>query len=77
MIKQFILNAVNSWATSTAGVVLGGPKILDGIKGLLDTDPATAIDWKVLLVGLGILVMGLMTRDWTKGLIKSERTPSV
>jgi hypothetical protein len=75
MIKQFFLNALNSWATSTAGVALGGPKIYTGLLGLLDTDPATAIDWKVLMTGVGILALGLLMRDWTKALVKSERHP--
>lgn len=77
MIKQFFLNALNSWATSALGLVLGGPEIYAGLQGVLDTDPATTVDWKVLAVGVGILFMGMITRDWTKGLFKSERNPEI
>lgn len=77
MIKQFIFNALNSWVTSAAGTVIGLPEIWGGLKGLLDEDPATGVVWKTLLTGAGILFMGLMTRDWTKGWLKSDRNPDV
>ena len=76
MIKQFILNAVNSWVTSAGGAILGVPEIYKGIQGLLDTDPATTIEWALVLKGAGILFAGMMMRDWTKARIPSERHPS-
>jgi hypothetical protein len=75
MIKQFFLNALNSWATSTFFNDTATTEIYTGLLGLLDTDPATAIDWKVLMTGVGILALGLLMRDWTKALVKSERHP--
>lgn len=75
MIKQFVLNAINSWVTSLAGTILGLPQIWEGLKPLLDDDPATGVIWGVLVTGLGTLFAGLMMRDWTKALVKSERHP--
>ena len=75
MIKQFIFNALNSWLTSGAGAVWGGPKIWEGIKGLFDSDASTGMVWPVFWSGLGILVTLLMARDWTKGFFKSKRLP--
>jgi len=76
-VKQFFLNAINSWVTSLTGIVLGVPEIWEGLKPLLDDDPATGVVWGTLMTGVGILVVGLFTRDWTKGLIKSERNPNI
>ena len=73
MIKQFIFNSLNSWFSSGVGVIWGGPKIWEGMKGLFDADPVTAIDWKIALPGLGILAAFLMVRDFTKGWLKSDR----
>ena len=67
--KALIYNAMNSWVTSLAGTVVGAPEIWAGLKGLFDDDPATTIIWKSLMTGVGILVVGLFTRDWTKGWI--------
>ena len=74
-IKQFVLNAMNSWVTSSLGAIAGVPLIWEGLKPLLDDDPATGIVWKVLLTGIGALFGGLMMRDWTKAIVPSERHP--
>ncbi len=75
-IKQFILNAVNGWVTTSVGAVIGLPEIWQGIQPLLDDDPATGIIWKTVLTGVGILLAGMFTRDWTKAVVKSESHPN-
>lgn len=69
MLKQFIFNAVNSWVTSAGGVILGVPELWEGLKPLLDSDPATEPLWGLVLKGAGILFAGFMMRDWTKKVV--------
>jgi len=66
MIKKFVYNALNSWVTSGVGAVLGVPQMWEGMKGFMDDDPATGIVWKTVFTGIGILFVGMMTRDHTK-----------
>jgi len=68
MLKNLFLQAVNSWVTSTAGVIVGLPEIWAGI-GPMFADPAGSIDWKAVVTGIGILIVGLMARDWTKNVV--------
>lgn len=67
MIKKFILNAANSYVTSSMGLAFGLPDIIKGLEPLWDGDPETGILWAPLKLGAGILLAGLMARDWTKG----------
>ena len=69
MIKSFIFKALNSWVTTGAGAVLGAGPMWNGVKGLLDDDPSTGFVFKLFMTGLGILFMGMMTRDHTKAWI--------
>lgn len=71
--KQFLLNAVNSWVTSLTGTVLGMPELWAGIGPLLDNDPATDPNWSMAIKGAGIVFVGLMMRDWTKTVVKAKR----
>ena len=67
--KSFLVNAVNSWVTSAAGTVVGLPMLWSGLQPLMDSDAATQPDWGMAIKGLGMLVVGLMARDWTKNVI--------
>ena len=75
MFKQFLLNALNSWVTSSLGAIVGVPEIWAGLQPLLDEDPATGIVWGTLFAGIGMLFAGFMARDWTKAVVKSEAHP--
>ena len=69
MIKSFIYKALNSWVTTGAGAALGAGPIWLGLKGMFDDDPTTGFVLKAFMTGIGILFMGMMTRDHTKAWI--------
>lgn len=71
MIKRLVFRALNSWVTSLAGV--GGGYFIflqPALEPLFDEDPATLVDWKGVIYGVIIAVLGLLTRDHTKAWIK-------
>ena len=67
--KTFIFNAVNSWITSLGGIGFGIPEIVSAFAGLFDQDPATGFLLMPLIKGLGIALVGLAARDWTKKVV--------
>ena len=73
MIKAFLFKALNSWVTTGAGVAIGAGPMWNGLKGLFDDDPSTGFIFKTFVTGLGILFMGMMTRDHTKAWISPQK----
>ena len=75
MLKKFIYNALNSWVTSSAGIIVGLPQMWEGIKGVFDNDDGTGFVFKTFITGLGIFIGLMMTRDhtknWTDNLVKA------
>ncbi len=65
-LKEFTNNALRSWFTTGAGAIFGGPTLWAGVQGFFDGDPLTEPDWMMALKGAFILILGMMTRDWTK-----------
>ena len=71
--KAFLVNAVNSWFTSIAGSVVGLPVVWVGLQPLFDSDAATGPDWGMVIKGVGILIVGMMSRDWTNNVIPAKK----
>lgn len=71
MIKRLIFRALNSWVTSLAGLAGGYFAFLKpGLAPLFDGDPASAVKWGGVLLGLTTAIVGLLTRDHTKAWVK-------
>lgn len=66
--KAFIVNAINSWATSAGGLVAG---LWLSLGPLFDSDPETAVSWGGVASGVVALIGGMLIRDHTAPLIKS------
>lgn len=65
-IKNSVLKGLRSWITTVLGATVGGAMMLPTLMALLDQDPETVFVFKDLLPGLGILLLGLFTRDGDK-----------
>ncbi len=65
MIKTFIYRALNSPVTTGAGAFLAWPDMVTGINSILADSPEGGIDWKALMTGVFIVLVGMSMRDTT------------
>ena len=61
-----IKSGTKNWKTTISGLLAGGVLIANQIIALIDSDPATMFDLKVLLAGLGAVGIGWFSRDADK-----------
>jgi len=61
-----MMKNLKSWKTTAVGVLTGIGLIVTQLVAVLDGDPATIFDYKVLLAGLAALGIGCLAKDGDK-----------